>query len=112
MFRRSFLVLVVFIFCIPSVAKENYQRTEPIHITREGQRWAERTLARLTVQEKVGQLFMLRAPTEFFNVANTQYAALRDRVRDTFTDHLDALIEQTIEEEPQQNVKPVRHEAA
>src|SRR5437764_334337 len=81
MFRRSFLGLVVFIFCIPSVAKENYQRTEPIHITREGQRWAEHTLARLTVQERVGQLFMLRAPTEFFNVANPQYAALRDRVR-------------------------------
>src|SRR3954463_16015897 len=81
MFRRAFLGLVVFIFCLPCVAKENYQRTEPIRITREGQRWAERTLARLTVQEKVGQLFMLRAPTEFFNVATPQYAALRDRVR-------------------------------
>jgi len=81
MFRRAFLGLVVLIFCLPSVAKDNYQRTEPIHITREGQRWAERTLARLTVQEKVGQLFMLRAPTEFFNVANAQYAGLRDRVR-------------------------------
>jgi len=61
--------------------KESFQRTEPIHITVEGQRWAERTLARLTVQEKVGQLFMLRAPAEFFNVANPQYAAMRDRVR-------------------------------
>src|SRR3954465_9265428 len=81
MFRRSLLGLVVLISCFPAIAKENYQRTEPIRITREGQRWAERTLARLTVQEKVRQLFMLRAPTEFFNVANTQYAALRDRVR-------------------------------
>ena len=81
MFRRSFLGLVALIFCLPSFAKENYQRTEPIHITREGQRWAERTLAHLSIQEKLGQLFMLRAPTEFFNVANPQYAALRDRVR-------------------------------
>src|SRR3954464_15962845 len=60
---------------------ESYQRTEPIHITQEGQRWAERTLARLTVQEKVGQLFMLRAPREFYNVANPQYAAVRGRMR-------------------------------
>ena len=81
MFRRSFLGLVVLIFCLPVFAKENYQRTEPIHITREGQRWAERTLARLSLEEKIGQLFMLRAPTEFFNIANPQYAALRDRVR-------------------------------
>jgi len=81
MVRRSFLGLVVLIFCLPVFAKENYQRTEPIHITREGQRWAERTLSRLSLEEKIGQLFMLRAPTEFFNIANPQYAALRDRVR-------------------------------
>src|SRR5947209_14426310 len=80
MFRRLLLAWVV-LSCALAYPKENYQRTEPIHITLEGQRWAERTLAHLTVQEKVGQLFMLRAPTEFFNVANPQYAAMRDRVR-------------------------------
>jgi len=102
MFRRVVLAILVIVSCALAQSKQNsqrtrkerswttpakyqrkeiYQRTEPIHITMEGQRWAERTLARLTVQEKVGQLFMLRAPTEFFNVANPQYAAMRDRVR-------------------------------
>src|SRR3954467_15901917 len=81
MFRRFLLGLCVLLSCALAYPKENYQRTEPIHITVEGQRWAERTLKRLTVQEKVGQLFMLRAPTEFFNVANPRGTAMRDRVR-------------------------------
>ena len=45
MFRRLLLGLLVLLFCPFSFPKENYQRTEPIHITGEGQRWAERTLA-------------------------------------------------------------------
>jgi len=35
----------------------------------------------------------------------------RDRVRDTFTDHLDSLIEQTIQEDSAPDPKS-RHEAA
>src|SRR3954471_396398 len=50
--------------------------------------------------------------TEMLALMRKRLAHTRDRVRDTFSDHLDSLIEQTIEEEPRPNVKPVRHEAA
>jgi hypothetical protein len=50
--------------------------------------------------------------TEMLSLMRKRLAHTRDRVRDTFTDHLDSLIEQTIEEESQPQVKPVRHEAA
>src|SRR3954470_322169 len=50
--------------------------------------------------------------TELLALMRKRLAHTRDRVRDTFTDHLDSLIEQTIKEEPQQSSNPARHEAA
>src|SRR5580658_7298269 len=49
-----------------------------IHLTRDGERWAERTLHKLTLEEKVGQVFMIWCRASFLNVENPEYRQLRD----------------------------------
>jgi beta-N-acetylhexosaminidase len=53
----------------------------PIHLDRGGEQWAERTLRKLSREEKVGQLFMIWTRARFFNTDGPEYAELRDRVR-------------------------------
>src|ERR1700693_4744369 len=71
-----FSVLVCFSF-----AKEKYQQPGPIHLDREGEKWAEKTLHKLSTEEKVGQLFMVWVRAEFLNVNATEYLQLRDSIR-------------------------------
>jgi beta-N-acetylhexosaminidase len=54
-------------------AKEKYQRAGPIHVTHNGEKWAQKTLHRLTLEEKVGQVFMIWCRASFLNVENPEY---------------------------------------
>jgi beta-N-acetylhexosaminidase len=53
----------------------------PIHQGRAGEQWADKTLRKLSREEKVGQLFMIWARARFFNTDGPEYAELRDRVQ-------------------------------
>jgi beta-N-acetylhexosaminidase len=53
--------------------KDKYQRPGPIHLTRDGEKWAEKTLRKLTLEEKVGQVFMIWCRASFLNVENPEY---------------------------------------
>ncbi len=53
----------------------------PVHLDRAGERWAEKTLRKLSAEAKVGQLFMIWARARFFNTDGPDYGELRDRVR-------------------------------
>lgn len=43
--------------------------------------WAEKTLKNLSLEEKVGQLFMIRLPVEFLNGRSPGYFELRNNIR-------------------------------
>jgi beta-N-acetylhexosaminidase len=60
------------------LAKEKYSVPGPIRLDRDGEKWAERTLHKLSTEEKVGQLFMIWARAEFLNVDSPKYLQLRD----------------------------------
>ena len=62
-------------------AKEKYQQPGPIHLDREGEKWTEKTLQKLSLEEKVGQLFMIWVRAEFLNVNSPEYLNLRDNMR-------------------------------
>jgi beta-N-acetylhexosaminidase len=74
-----FAILCVFV--CPSFAKEKYQQPGPIHLDREGEKWAERTLRKLSTEEKVGQLFVIWVRAKFLNVEAPEYLQLRDDIR-------------------------------
>ena len=65
----------------PVFAKEKHQRMTPIRRTRDGDRWAEKTLRKLTLQEKVGQVFMIWCRARFLNVESPEYLQFREAMQ-------------------------------
>jgi len=79
---RSLVSLVVLaLMTCSAFGKEKYQQPGPIHLDREGEKWAEKTLQKLSLEEKVGQLFMIWVRAEFLNVNSPEYLELRDTMR-------------------------------
>src|SRR5712692_10279103 len=79
--RFLMIFLLFFSFSLPGFAKEKYQHPGPIHLDRDGEKWAEKTLRKLSLEEKVGQLFMIWVRAEFLNVDSPEYLQLRDSMR-------------------------------
>jgi beta-N-acetylhexosaminidase len=77
--HRILALLAVAIILVPAAfAKEKYQRPGPIHVDHDGEKWAEKTLHRLTVEEKIGQVFMVWCRASFLNVDNPEYLKWRE----------------------------------
>jgi beta-N-acetylhexosaminidase len=74
-FLATFLALTL---TLPAFAeekdrgKDKHQRPAPVSATR-GDKWAEKTLHKLTVEEKIGQLFMIWCRASFLNVESPEY---------------------------------------
>ncbi len=77
MVRRVLFLLTIALLTFPAVAKTKYQPL-PVQHGRDGEKWAEKTLRKMSVEEKVGQLFMIWTRAQFFNVNSPDYAELRD----------------------------------
>ena len=52
-----------------------------VHLDRKGDRWANSTLHKMTLEEKIGQLIMPWARIEFMNVDSSEYRQLREEMR-------------------------------
>ena len=76
--ESAFVFVIVCLLVLPAVARTKYQQPGPIHLDHNGQKWAEKTLHKLSVEEKVGQLFMPWVRAEFLNVEDPEYLRLRD----------------------------------
>jgi beta-N-acetylhexosaminidase len=81
MHRICALVLLALVFTAAASAKDKYQQPGPIHPTRDGEKWAEKTLRKLTVEEKIGQVFMIWCRASFLNVENPEYLQWRDAIQ-------------------------------
>ncbi len=77
MVRRTLFLVALALLVSPAFAKTKYQPL-PVHLDRDGEKWAERTLRKMSVEEKVGQLFMIWTRAQFVNVNSPEYAQLRD----------------------------------
>src|SRR3974390_799137 len=83
MLYRLLLALVILMTAsIPSRAatKATYSKPGPIHLDKDGEKWAEKTLQKLTTDEKVGQLFMVWVRAQFLNSESADYENLRDEI--------------------------------
>jgi beta-N-acetylhexosaminidase len=81
MSRHSALLLLVIIaavLCPSTFAKDKFQQPGPVHLDRDGEKWAEKTLHGMSLEEKIGQLFMIWVRAQFMNVDSPEYAQLRD----------------------------------
>jgi beta-N-acetylhexosaminidase len=71
----------VLLFSLTCFAADRYSQPGPVQLTAEGRRWAERTLKRLSLEEKVGQMLNLRYFTDFQNFDNDGYRQFRDQLQ-------------------------------
>ncbi|MGH9546968.1 MAG: glycoside hydrolase family 3 protein, partial [Terriglobales bacterium] len=74
-------MLILLCASVPGLAKEKYQRAGPIYLDHGGEKWAQKTLRKLSLEEKVGQLFMVWVRAQFLNVNSPEYLQLRDTMR-------------------------------
>jgi beta-N-acetylhexosaminidase len=84
MFRHLLLaaLLLVSAFCFAkNKDKDRYLKAGPIHIDRAGQKWVDKTLRKMSPEEKVGQLFAIWVRVQFFNDADPIFVQLRDNIR-------------------------------
>jgi beta-N-acetylhexosaminidase len=77
---RSATIVLLVLALTSAFAKEKYQKAGPIKLDRDGQKWAEKTLRKLSTEEKVGQLFMVWVRAQFLNRDSDTYAQLRDDI--------------------------------
>jgi beta-N-acetylhexosaminidase len=52
----------------------------PIHVDRGGRKWVDKTLRRMSPEDKVGQLFSIFVRTQFLNDADPIFVHLRDNI--------------------------------
>ncbi|MGZ4860354.1 MAG: glycoside hydrolase family 3 protein [Candidatus Angelobacter sp.] len=65
----------------PAIAGD-FQRPAPVHLDHDGEKWAQKTLKKLSLEEKVGQMFMLRlAMPQFVNIKNPDYLQWLDQIK-------------------------------
>src|ERR1700674_442828 len=73
---RGLLVL----FMSTSLSAGDFLRSSHVALSHEGEHWARRTLKKLSLEEKIGQMFMVRVLTRFMNVEDPDYLKLRDQI--------------------------------
>src|SRR6202050_3043986 len=71
--RTLAVLLLSLVFAATAAAKDKYERPGPVHLNHDGEKWAEKTLRKLTLEEKVGQVFMIWCRASFLNADNPEY---------------------------------------
>jgi beta-N-acetylhexosaminidase len=71
--------VVVLTLCT-SLSAGDYLHASHISLDREGERWAKRTLKKLSLEEKIGQMFMVRVLSKFVNIEDPDYQKLREHI--------------------------------
>src|SRR5215469_165789 len=74
-------ILLVLSLAAPTFAKDKHPRVTPIHESTQGEKWAEKTLHKLTLEEKVGQVFMIWCRASFLNMESPEYLQLREAMQ-------------------------------
>jgi beta-N-acetylhexosaminidase len=82
MFRN--LLSIALLLAVPCFAKDRskdrFQQPGPIQIDKAGKKWVEKTLRKMSPEEKAGQLFGIRVNAQFLNDADPIWIQLRDNV--------------------------------
>jgi len=81
---RYLLVPILLLVATLSLAKdksrERFEQPGPIHLDKAGKKWADKTLRKMSLEDKVGQLFGIKVLVQFLNDADPKWIQLRDSV--------------------------------
>jgi beta-N-acetylhexosaminidase len=76
--KAGLLLLLMFVIASFASAKDKYVEARPLKLDKDGEKWAQKTLKKLSLEEKIGQMIMVWTRGEFVNVNSPQYAEYRD----------------------------------
>src|SRR5690348_9242498 len=76
-----YLILAALLALCPAAFAADFQRPAAIHLDHEGERWAQKTLKKLSLEEKIGQMFMVRVMGQFMDLQSPDYLRLRDEIQ-------------------------------
>ncbi len=80
---HQLMVAGIFLLALSSLAVAgDFQRVAPVHLDHDGEKWAQKTLKKMSLEEKVGQMFMIRlAMPQFVNLKNPEYLNWLDQIQ-------------------------------
>src|SRR5690349_2715625 len=82
MLKKAALITALIAALAPwSFAKEKFQVAGPVRLDHDGEKWAEKTLKKLSLEEKIGQMLMVWCRAEFLNLNSPEYVRMRDTMR-------------------------------
>jgi beta-N-acetylhexosaminidase len=84
MFHRLLLIalLLAATLCFAKdKSKDRFLPPGPIHLDKAGRKWADKTLRKMSLEDKVGQLFAIWVRVQFLNDADPIFVQLRDNIR-------------------------------
>jgi len=84
MFRRTLPLLAIYcIVALPafSASQPKLQTPAAVHLDKAGEKWAQKSLKKMSLEQKVGQMFMIWSHAQFLNVNGLEYITLRDTMR-------------------------------
>lgn len=79
--QKILALLLAFVLSTSVLAKDKYSHPSHIRETRDSDKWAEKTLHKMSVDEKVGQLFMVWCRASFQNEESPEYLQLREEMK-------------------------------
>jgi beta-N-acetylhexosaminidase len=78
--RNSFLIFVILLTSVGATMADDVAAAAVAN-DKTGVHWADRTLRKMSLEEKVGQLFMVWAKVDFMNFSGPEYLRLRDQMK-------------------------------
>jgi len=81
--RLAIITVLLIMSCMPSTsdAKQKVQQPAPVHLDKKGEKWARESLKKMSLEQKIGQMFMIWARAKLMNVDSPEYLVLRDTMR-------------------------------
>src|SRR5215467_4289994 len=73
------VLLLLILTTVPGFAKTKYQPL-PVRMDHDAEKWAQKKLAKMSLEEKVGQIFMVWCRAEFLNLNSPAYLELRETI--------------------------------
>jgi beta-N-acetylhexosaminidase len=81
MIHSGLLALLLLAMAAFAHAKDELQSPGPVRLDKKGEKWARESLKKMSLEQKIGQMFMIWSQARFLNVDSPEYIRLRDTMR-------------------------------
>src|SRR5271166_2912575 len=78
MARLALLAFLLATMSTLTYADNLFQAPGPVHLDKQGDKWAHESLKKMSLEQKIGQMFVIWAQVRLMNVDSPEYIRLRD----------------------------------